>query len=104
VWTGEDKPGKVRVRLGSLVPASLETIENPCRGEVCVDRTPRLGKVFGEREWVVHSGQERVFHFRATTPFKVELTVDPTFSPTEFGGTDLRQLGARTAFVFKPDR
>jgi hypothetical protein len=104
VWTGEDKPGKVRVRLGSLVPASVKTIENPCAGGACVDRSPRLGTVFGERNWVVRSGKERVFHFDATTPFKLELTVDPTFSPTEFGGTDLRQLGVRTAFVFKPER
>jgi hypothetical protein len=104
VWNGEDKPGKVRLRLGSPVPAPLETIENPCAGGTCVDRTPRLGRVFGEREWVVHSGKERIFHFKVTTPFKLELTVDPTFSPTEFGGSDLRQLGVRTAFVFKPER
>ena len=104
VWTGQDKPGHVRLRLGSLVPASLQTIENPCASGTCVDRTPRLGKIFGERNWVVHSGDERIFHLRATTPFKVELTVDPTFSPTEFGGSDARQLGVRTAFVFKPDR
>jgi hypothetical protein len=32
------------------------------------------------------------------------LTVEPTFSPTEFGGTDQRQLGVRTAFAFKPSR
>jgi hypothetical protein len=104
VWNGEDKPGKVRLRLGSPVPAPLETIMNPCAGGTCVDRTPRLGTVFGEREWVVHAGKERVFHFQVKTPFKLELTVDPTFSPTEFGGTDLRQLGVRTAFAFRPSR
>jgi hypothetical protein len=103
VWNGADKPGKVQLRLGSPVPAPIETIMNPCAGGTCVDRTPRLGTVFGEREWVVHAGEERIFHFQVTTPFKLELMVDPTFSPTEFGGTDLRQLGVRTAFAFKPD-
>ena len=102
VWTGEDKPGKVLLRIGSPVPAPLDTIMNPCSGGTCVDRTPRLGTVFGEREWEVHSGKERIFHIPVTAPFKVELTVDPTFSPSEFGATDLRQLGVRAAFAFKP--
>jgi hypothetical protein len=103
-WTGPDKAGDVVLRVGSVVPAPLETIRNPCAGGTCVDRTPRLGTVFGERRWLVHSGRERVFHIRVTTPFKLELTVDPTFSPREFGGTDLRQLGVRAAFAFKPAR
>jgi len=37
-----------------------------------------------------------------TTPFKLEVTVDPTFSPHEFGENDLRQLGVRLAVSFKP--
>ena len=35
-------------------------------------------------------------------PFRVEVTVDPTFSPTEFGGSDQRQLGVQVSYRFAP--
>lgn len=103
-WDGPDKPGKVSLRVGSLVPQPVETIRNPCAGGTCVDQNPRLGRVFGSEAWTVHSGQEQTFRFRVTTPFKLEVTVDPTFSPHEFGATDLRQLGVRLSVSFEPER
>jgi hypothetical protein len=103
-WTGPDKPGKVSLRVGSLVPKPLETIRNPCAGGTCVDQHPGLGRVFGTGTWTAHSGQEQSFRFRVTTPFKLEVTVDPTFSPKEFGGGDARQLGVRLAVSFEPGR
>jgi hypothetical protein len=101
-WGGPDKPGKVDLRVGSLVPQPLETITNPCTGGTCVDQNPQLGRVFDTAMWTAHSGEELRFRFRVTTPFKLEVTVDPTFSPHEFGENDLRQLGVRLAVSFKP--
>ncbi|MEX0674553.1 MAG: hypothetical protein WD067_07250 [Gaiellaceae bacterium] len=103
-WTGPDKPGKVTLRVGSLVPQPLETIANPCRGGTCVEQLPRLGRLYDSGTWTAHSGQEQRFRFRVTTPFKLEVTVDPTFSPHEFGAGDARQLGVRLAVGFTPDR
>ena len=34
--------------------------------------------------------------------FRVEVHVDPTFSPSQFGAPDTRQLGAQTAFTYVP--
>jgi hypothetical protein len=33
-------------------------------------------------------------------PFRVEVTVSPTFSPSDFGFVDQRDLGAQVAFSF----
>jgi hypothetical protein len=33
-------------------------------------------------------------------PTRIELTVSPTFSPNEFGGSDRRQLGAQVSYGF----
>jgi hypothetical protein len=102
-WTGPDKPGKVSVRVGSLVPQPLERVRNPCAGGTCVDQHPRLGTIYGTGTWTAHSGEEQRFRFRVTTPFKLEVTVEPTFSPQEFGLADARQLGVRLAVSFNED-
>ena len=94
----------MQLRVGSVVPQPLDTIRNPCRGGTCVDQHPQLGTVYGTGSWTAHSGQEQRFRFRVTTPFKLEVTVDPTFSPAEFGESDARQLGVRLAVHFEPLR
>ena len=81
-WRGTDKPGKVTIKAGPLV-----------RG---ADKQPALGKVVQVLHWTVHSGKTRDFYVRAVPPTRVELTVSPTFSPYEFGGSDRRQLGRRS--------
>lgn len=103
-WGGEDKPGKVTIRVGDLVPAPLEVIQNPCSGGECVSRDPRIGRVYGESTWTAHARQKQLFQFRVRTPFRLEITTEPTFSPSEFGETDLRQLGVQAAVAFKPSR
>jgi hypothetical protein len=80
-WAGPDVPGQVVVRLGTLVASS--------------DGRPRLGRLLARRTWTIHSRASRVFRFPPPSkPYRVELHVEPTFSPSDFGGSDPRQLGA----------
>jgi len=47
----------------------------------------------------VEAGAGHVFRLPVRgAPFQVRLTVDPTFSPAEYGSPDARQLGVRVAF------
>jgi hypothetical protein len=79
-WTGPDVPGRVVLRLGTLSGHG--------------DR-PLLGHLLARRTWTIHAGHSRVFQFPAPPgPYRVELHVEPTFSPSDFGGSDPRQLGA----------
>jgi len=89
-WLGPDKPGKVTIKVGRLV-----------RG---ADKQPALGKVSQILHWTAHSGKTRVFYVRATPPTRVEMTISPTFSPHDFGGSDRRQLGAQVSYSFSPTR
>jgi hypothetical protein len=102
-WTGPNRPGKVTIRVGELVTPTYSTIENPCRHhDPCLSIQPRIGKVTATRTWTATSGQEKIFHIPVTAPYRVEVTVDPTFSPYEFGVGDNRQLGVQVGFAFKP--
>jgi hypothetical protein len=103
-WQGPNRPGKVTVRVGTLEPKTYSTIANPCLNrKVCLDIQPTIGDVTATRSWTVSSGQKRLFHIPVTAPFRVEVTVEPTFSPFEFGVGDNRQLGVQVGFGFKPD-
>jgi hypothetical protein len=54
---------------------------------------------------VIHSGQDRKLEIPVPAPpFQVALTVQPTFSPSEFGATDTRQLGAQITFTYRPGK
>ena len=79
-WTGQDVPGHVRIELA-----------------------PLGGKPLGMRTWVIHTGSVRVFTI--PTPrrrFQVTIHISPTFSPSQFGQPDTRQLGAQVAFRYRP--
>jgi hypothetical protein len=82
-WTGPDVPGHVLISLrrgGSTQP--LET-----------------------RRWTVHSRGERTVTLPTPTgPFVMTVHIAPTFSPSQFGLGDTRQLGAQVSFVFEPNR
>jgi hypothetical protein len=83
-WGGPDVPGRVELRLGTVV-----------KQDVGVD----LGRVLESRSWVAHSGKTHVFDLPTPAPpFRVELGVSPTFSPSDFGQKDTRQLGVTVAF------
>lgn len=78
-WAGPDVPGTVTVRLIADSGAAAETT------------------------WTIHSKQQRVFAFTVPRgPFDLEVTVEPTFSPADFGSPDRRQLGAQVVFEYVP--
>jgi hypothetical protein len=76
-WGGPDVPGHVRVdvrHIGASRPAAI-----------------RVG--------VLHSSAELRFFVRAPArPFRIRISIRPTFSPADFGFGDQRQLGARPSF------
>jgi hypothetical protein len=80
-WGGPDVPGHVRILLGRPASAS-----------------GKLVTVYGVRRWVVHRLAQRTFTFDVRPPVRVEVHVRPTFSPSQFGFADTRQLGVQVAF------
>jgi hypothetical protein len=85
-WRGPDVPGHVRVQL---IPLS----------------GPHKGDAVATRRWTLHSGGGHGFTLRTpTTPFVVTVHVQPTFSPSQFGSPDTRQLGAQVTFAQPADR
>jgi hypothetical protein len=56
----------------------------------------------------IHSKETKVVPLKVTGPrFRVEVRVDPTFSPKELlpqSQSDARQLGAVVRYVFTPPR
>jgi hypothetical protein len=60
--------------------------------------------VFEEQEGVIHQCKALPFLIPAKVPFRVEVTIEPTFSPHELdpNSGDVRDLGARPEFAFVP--
>jgi hypothetical protein len=87
---GPDKPGRVTVKVGTVV--------------VGPQKQPALGRVLAARTGVVHQCKVLPFLIPVTVPFRVEVTIEPTFSPAELDprSGDTRQLGARPEFAFIP--
>jgi hypothetical protein len=83
VWSGPDVPGQVTITLrrgGSTRP--LKTLR-----------------------WVAHSRRARTFSLPTPSgPYAVAVHIAPTFSPSQFGLGDTRQLGAQVTFVPRPSR
>lgn len=83
-WGGPDVPGQV-----VITAAPLRVTE---AGQVA-------GKPTATRVWTVHSSQARTFDVPVPrAPFRVEVRVTPTFSPSQFGLADTRHLGAQLSF------
>lgn len=80
-WSGPDVPGHVLILVGK--PAS---------------DNGKVVRVYDVRRWVVHRLEQRTFTFDVRLPVRVEVHIEPTFSPSQFGGPDTRQLGAQVAF------
>jgi hypothetical protein len=80
-WGGPDVPGHTLILVGK--PSS----ENG-----------KLVKVYDTRRWVIHRLAQRAFTFDVRPPVRIEVHVRPTFSPSQFGLPDTRQLGAQVAF------
>jgi hypothetical protein len=80
-WTGRDVPGRVTWRLGPVATSD---------GLAAIDRITVSG------EWTAHSGESRVFTVQTPAPpYRLEVNVAPTFSPSRLGGTDTRELGVQ---------
>jgi hypothetical protein len=80
-WGGPDVPGHVLILVGR--PSS---------------EGGKLVRVYDVRRWVLHRLDQRTFTFEVRPPLRVEVHVRPTFSPSQFGLPDTRQLGAQVAF------
>jgi hypothetical protein len=79
-------PGRVRIRVGPLVE----------EGGVL-----RIGRSTAVRRRTIPSFRQRFFALRSPSgPFRVEVHVEPTFSPSDFGQADTRQLGALVSFTY----
>jgi hypothetical protein len=85
-WGGTDVPGDVRLDVRRFTGASS-------------NGTPGLGKPTAVRTWTIHSGAQKTFTLQALAPpYRIELHIEPTFSPSQFGQPDTRQLGAQVFF------
>lgn len=86
-WGGPDVPGRVTVELGKPV--------------VRPDGAVGIGKVEARRTWVAHSRRLRTFRMRTPRPpFRVQIHIEPTFSPADFGEADTRELGVQVDLRF----
>jgi hypothetical protein len=78
-WGGPDVPGNVRIAVRPTTGGAKPT---------------------AVRTWTIHSGAQKTFTLPAPAPpYRVELHIDPTFSPAQFGQPDARQLGAQVGFT-----
>ena len=68
------------------------------------DKQPHIGEVTATRRWTIHSLSRATFVIPAPAPpFRVEVTVRPTFSPSDYEGeSDRRELGAQVGYLFIP--
>jgi hypothetical protein len=93
-WCGTDVPGNVTVRIGPLV--------------VNEHNQPAVGRVTSTATGVINACEQQLpFLLRAPGgPFRVEVSIDPTFSPRELDPSlaDTRQLGAVANFGYEPLR
>lgn len=98
-WTPSGKPGKVRVVIsrvswsGPDVPGNVRiTVQRPG----ATAGTPPLASA----SMVLNRREERAFTLKAPAPpYQVVVGIDPTFSPSQFGLGDPRQLGAQVSFT-----
>ena len=93
-WTGENAT-YTRYHPGAkVVFVDLSRPELPAPpGHVRVELVSR-GSTVQQRAWIARSDSEKTLRFRAPpAPFSVRIHVAPTFSPSQFGLADPRQLG-----------
>jgi hypothetical protein len=88
-WCGKDVPGEITVKVGPVVVR---------------DKQPGLGRVVQVRRDVIHSCELKTLVIPARVPYRVEVTISPTFSPGKIDPSlgDLRELGAQVGFGFIP--
>ena len=90
-WNGEDVPGTVTIRVGTLV--------------VGPDKQPAIGEVTAVRRFVVRAGKARTFEIPTPKPpVRADVTIDPTFVPAKLdpNSSETRALGAVVAYGWEP--
>lgn len=84
-------PAGVRVTIGPLVEGA--------------DKQPHIGRATKTERWTLRIGTERRFVLPTPKPpFRVEVRIEPTYSPLKFGGSDQRLLGGQVGFAFSRTR
>jgi hypothetical protein len=93
-WTGADATYTRYYPGAKLVFVDLSRPRLPAvPGRARVELVSK-GSIVAHRGWIARSGSEKTFRFRAPpAPFSVRIHVTPTFSPSQFGLADTRQLG-----------
>jgi hypothetical protein len=101
-WSGADasfsdftatRPARVRVTVSRPPLAGKEA-----PGRVSVSVTPAFGRP--PKPFLIRGGKTKILVVRTPgRPYAVHIHVDPTFSPSQFGYPDTRQLGARVSFA-----
>ena len=87
-WGGESPPGRVAIKAGPLVTTT---------------GIPTVGEPSTSSTWTIRSGAARNFVLPTPkAPFRLEVSIDRTFSPADYGQPDGRQLGAQLSVQFVP--
>ncbi|HLF69109.1 MAG TPA: hypothetical protein VI503_07150 [Gaiellaceae bacterium] len=90
-WCGQDRPGRATVRIGPVGIGS--------------DKQPTIARVTQAQTQILHACAANVFTLGTPNgPWRVEVEIQPTFSPNELDPTlsDRRQLGAVFEARFQP--
>jgi hypothetical protein len=83
-WSRASSAGRVMITIGPLVAQNGQ---------------PAVGRVTSSRTVTVRSREARSLVLKTPkTPFRLEIHVEPTFSPTDYGQADPRELGAQVEF------
>jgi hypothetical protein len=94
-----DAPGTVRVDLGR---AGWGGPSPPGNVTIDLERVDS-GRRVARTRVLVPNGSKRTIRLKTpAAPFRVNVSVQPTFSPASYGFGDQRQLGAQLAFAFEP--
>jgi hypothetical protein len=80
-WRGPSPPGRVTIKVGTLAASAGQ---------------PGIGKVTSSRTWTVRNGTVQLFVLPTPkSPYRLEIHIQPTFSPADYGQADTRELGAQ---------
>jgi len=102
--TPRDRPGRVQVVLSR---AGWDGTDVPGQARIAVQKlgAPPDTQPHDAAEGTIHRLQRLAFTLSAPAPpYQVAVTIDPTFSPAQFGQLDTRQLGAQVQFRTLPVR
>ena len=95
-WLPRRKPGQIDVSLSRVAWSGPDV---PATVNVSVRALSGSRRVVARGQWVAHTGGAKTLRLRTPPPpFEVAVHVAPTFSPSQFGQADTRQLGTQVTF------